>query len=109
MTIKKQGNEWCVFSKDGSKNLGCFPTKGEAEKRLREVEFFKKRVDTLEHAVRSTIKLKNRTMIVLKILALSILVAVIVDGPPVANWRKYVTSDKDFERIQKHLNKDDER
>ena len=41
MTIKKQGDEWCAFSEDGSRSFGCFPTKGEAEARLREVEFFK--------------------------------------------------------------------
>lgn len=41
MTIKKVDDEWCAFSEDGSRNFGCFPTKGEAEDRLREVEFFK--------------------------------------------------------------------
>ncbi len=41
MTIKKVDGEWCALSEDGSRSFGCFPTKGEAEARLREVEFFK--------------------------------------------------------------------
>lgn len=40
MVIRKVGNEYCVFSEKG-KNLGCSPTKEGAQKRLREVEFFK--------------------------------------------------------------------
>lgn len=39
--VVKQGNQWCVVSEDGSKNLGCSKTKQGAEKRLREVEYFK--------------------------------------------------------------------
>lgn len=38
--IKKQGNQWCVFSKTG-KNLGCFSTKKKAQERLGQIEFFK--------------------------------------------------------------------
>jgi hypothetical protein len=40
--LKKVGNEYCVFSEDGEKKLGCYPTREEALKRLRQVEFFKK-------------------------------------------------------------------
>lgn len=40
--IKKVGNQWCVFSKDGTKNLGCSDTREGAVKRLGEVEHFKK-------------------------------------------------------------------
>lgn len=39
--IKKVGNEWCVFSADGSKRLGCYPTRKEAENRLAQVEMFR--------------------------------------------------------------------
>jgi len=39
-TIRKVGNEYCVFSHSG-KNLGCSSTKEGAEKRLQQVEFFK--------------------------------------------------------------------
>ncbi len=38
--VRKQGSQWCVFSKKG-KNLGCFPTKKKAQERLRQIEFFK--------------------------------------------------------------------
>ena len=39
-TIRKQGNMWCVFSKSG-KNFGCYKTKMEAEKRLKQIETHK--------------------------------------------------------------------
>lgn len=39
--IRKQGNQWCIFSKSGKK-LGCYPTEKKAQKRLREIEFFSK-------------------------------------------------------------------
>ncbi len=38
--IRKVGKEYCVFSKDG-KNLGCSSTREGAQKRLKQVEFFK--------------------------------------------------------------------
>lgn len=41
MTIRKQKNQWCVFSKDGSKKLGCHSTKEKALKQLRAVEISK--------------------------------------------------------------------
>ena len=39
--IVQKGGEFCVFSEDGSKNLGCYPTMEEAKQRLKEVEGFK--------------------------------------------------------------------
>ncbi len=39
--IKKVGDKFCVFSKDGKKNLGCSDTREGAEKRLKQVEYFK--------------------------------------------------------------------
>lgn len=39
--IKKQGSKWCVFSKDGQKNLGCYNTRKEAIHRLVQVEIHK--------------------------------------------------------------------
>lgn len=38
--IRKRGNQYCVFSHDG-KNLGCSNTREGAQKRLKQVEFFK--------------------------------------------------------------------
>lgn len=39
--IVQEKGEWCVKSKDGKKSLGCYKTKGEAVKRLQQVEYFK--------------------------------------------------------------------
>lgn len=39
--IVKKGNKWQVQSEDGTKNLGTYDTKKEAEKRLRQVHYFK--------------------------------------------------------------------
>lgn len=39
--IVKKGNQWCVVSEDGSKNLGCSKTKKGAQDRLQQVEYFK--------------------------------------------------------------------
>ena len=36
--IKKKGNEWCVYTHDGSKELGCHPTKIQAHAQLRAIE-----------------------------------------------------------------------
>jgi hypothetical protein len=40
--IVQEGSKWCVYSEDGSKNLGCYGTKEEAVERLRQVEGHKK-------------------------------------------------------------------
>ena len=38
--IRQVGGKWRVFSEKG-KNMGTFPTKALAEKRLRQIEYFK--------------------------------------------------------------------
>ncbi len=38
--IVPQDGEFCVFSEDGSRNFGCFPTEEAAAARLAEIEFF---------------------------------------------------------------------
>lgn len=40
-TIRHEGSKWVVYSEDGSKRLGEYDTKEEAEKRLRQIEFYK--------------------------------------------------------------------
>jgi hypothetical protein len=40
--IKKVGSKWCVFSHDGTKNLGCSDSHSGAVQRLAQVEYFKK-------------------------------------------------------------------
>jgi len=39
--IKKVGNKYVLYSKDGKKKLGTFNTKSAAEKREREIKYFK--------------------------------------------------------------------
>lgn len=39
--IKKEGNQWKLYSKDGSKVLSSHDTKEEAEHREKQVNFFK--------------------------------------------------------------------
>lgn len=38
--IRKNGNEFCIYSKTG-KNLGCYPTKKQAQDRLAQIEMHK--------------------------------------------------------------------
>ena len=38
---RSAGDVWCVYSKDGNRLLGRYKDKEEAEKRLRQVEYFK--------------------------------------------------------------------
>jgi len=38
--IVKSGNQWCIYSESG-KRLGCYPTKPQAKKRLKQIEMFK--------------------------------------------------------------------
>jgi 8-oxo-dGTP pyrophosphatase MutT (NUDIX family) len=48
--IRKEGDEWCVRSPDNPDwSGGCFGSKGEAEKRLNQVEFFKKKGSAFFH------------------------------------------------------------
>jgi hypothetical protein len=39
--IRKVGDQYCVFSEDGTKKLGCSNTREEAIQRLQQVEYFK--------------------------------------------------------------------
>lgn len=39
--IKHEGSKWVLYSKDGSKKLGTFDSKEAAEKREREIQYFK--------------------------------------------------------------------
>ena len=45
--IKKEGNEYCVYSKTGERKLGCFPTEKAARKRLQQIEHFKKTMESV--------------------------------------------------------------
>lgn len=39
--IKKQGNKYILYTKNGDKKLGEFDSKKKAEEREREIEYFK--------------------------------------------------------------------
>lgn len=39
--IVKQGSKWVLKTKDGTKTLGVFTTKEEAQKREMQIQFFK--------------------------------------------------------------------
>ncbi len=41
--ILKEGDKYVIKSEDGSKTLGTYATREEAEKRLREIDYFKNR------------------------------------------------------------------
>ena len=56
--IKKEGDEYCVFSKDGTKKLGCFPSRKQAVKRLQQIEYFK-HVKSGEAAMKVTDPVKD--------------------------------------------------
>ena len=40
-TIKKRGNKYCLVSKKSGRNLGCYRSRGGAEKREKQVQYFK--------------------------------------------------------------------
>lgn len=42
-TIKMKDGKYCVYSKDGSKGFGCYKSRQEAEERLAQIEYFKKK------------------------------------------------------------------
>lgn len=64
--IKKEGNKYILYSKDGSKELGSFDTEEEALKREREINYFKfkkylplllrKAIETTEDYIRIRMK-----------------------------------------------------
>jgi hypothetical protein len=39
--IREEGGEYCVYSHDGTRTFGCYPTMGEAEDRLRQIHVFR--------------------------------------------------------------------
>lgn len=39
--IRKEGDKWVIYSKDGSKKLGTEDSEEAAKKRLQQIEYFK--------------------------------------------------------------------
>lgn len=61
--IKKEGDKFVLYSKDGSKKLGTFDTEEEAKKREQQVEFFKHRSAEEVKGRREALQLKaTRTL-----------------------------------------------
>jgi len=38
--IRQEGDQYCVYSEDGSRSFGCYSSRDEAEARLREIHYF---------------------------------------------------------------------
>lgn len=38
--IRQDGDEFCVYSEDGQRSFGCYPTREQAEERLRQIHYF---------------------------------------------------------------------
>ena len=38
--IRNEGGEYCVYSEDGTRSFGCYPTMEQAQDRLREIHYF---------------------------------------------------------------------
>jgi hypothetical protein len=51
MVIKKEGNKWCLYSHDGSKNLGCYDSEEGAKKRERQVQYFKHKESEIDDLI----------------------------------------------------------
>ncbi len=72
--VKKEGDKWCVRSERTGKNLGCFKTKAEAEKRLAQLKRHKSiNENTNDLTVKEFVDLKelagfNYTQFLVKIL-----------------------------------------
>jgi hypothetical protein len=45
--IREEGGEFCVYSEDGSRSFGCYPTMGDAERRLQQIHWFETEDATL--------------------------------------------------------------
>lgn len=39
--IRKEGDKWVIYSKDGSKKLGEYDSEEAAKKRIQQIEYFK--------------------------------------------------------------------
>jgi len=69
--IKKKGEKWCLYTKDGSKELGCHDTKGEAEAQERAIN--SKVAVSFRGAMGSTLRTANfdgREYVVVPVVAL---------------------------------------
>lgn len=45
--IRREGDQYCVYSEDGSRGFGCYPSMAQAEERLREIHYFDTEKETI--------------------------------------------------------------
>jgi len=38
--IRQEGDQYCVYSEDGSRSFGCYPSQAQAEERLQQIHYF---------------------------------------------------------------------
>ena len=38
--IRQEGDKYCVYSEDGSRSFGCYPSRAQAEERLQQIHYF---------------------------------------------------------------------
>ena len=59
-TIRKQGDKYVIYSKDGKKKLGTYNSRKAAEKRLGQIEYFKHNENVEENFADGKVKGKSR-------------------------------------------------
>ncbi len=48
--IREEDGEFCVYSEDGSRSFGCYPSMDQAEERLREIHYFENEIEVEDEA-----------------------------------------------------------
>lgn len=46
--IRQEGDEYCVYSEDGSRSFGCYPSRIQAEERLQQIHYFEQEPERKE-------------------------------------------------------------
>ena len=49
--IVHKDNKWCVVSSDGTRSFGCYTSRKQAEKRLRQIEYFKQKENAMDKSL----------------------------------------------------------
>lgn len=62
LTVRHEGSRWCVYSSDGSRSFGCYPSRKQAEERLKQVEGFK-HMDSLADVARLELAVENEAVL----------------------------------------------
>lgn len=46
--IRQEGDQYCVYSEDGSRSFGCYPSRTQAEERLQQIHYFEQEPEQKE-------------------------------------------------------------